>query len=283
MYLVIGGTGRIGREVVRLLAAGDHPVRALVRDPFAASSLTGPGIELIQGDLARPETLGAVFNGATRVFLVTASGPDTVPLQRAAIAAARAAGVERLVRVSALGVGHNLPVKLTGWHGEVEAILAESGVPGVNLRPTSYMQNFLGSADLIRTTGQFFGTSGEGKVAWVDARDVALAGVGALTHPEPVAQAVALTGPQSLSQAEIAAVFSDVLGRTVSYVDIPAEAWRAGLTGAGMPEWLAADLVTLETLGRDGAAPIADGVERLSGAPPRPLRQFVADYRAAFA
>lgn len=283
MYLVIGGTGTIGREVVRLLAAGTESVRAMVRDPFAASALAGPRVELVQGDLTRPESLPGVFRGIRRMFLVTPPGPDTVPLQSAAVDAARAAGVERLVRISVMGAGTGMPVKITDWHTEMEQRVAASGIPAVQLRPTSYMQNFLKSAELIRTTGQVFGSAADGAVALVDTRDIAAAAVGALTRPDHVDETPHLTGPAALTGAEVAATFARVLGRPVHYVDLPSEAMKAGLIGAGMPEWLATDLVRLDELGRGRVMPVTPDLERLAGAPPRSLETFVRDHRAAFA
>jgi len=283
MILVVGATGTVGGEVVRLLAERGEPVRALVRDPFKASRLARPGVELVQGDLAAPASLPPVLRGVDRVFLVTRSGPETVPLQGAMIAAAAAAGVARLVRVSVLGIGSGLPVGLFDWHAAMEAALEASGVPGVNLRPTSYMQNLLGSADTIRRAGQFYGAQGDGKVAFVDARDVAAAAVGALTRPVHVTETVSVTGPESLSYAEAADILAAVLGRPVRYVDLPPDALREGLEGAGLPAWMAHDLATVEAAARGTIMPVTDGVERLAGRPPRTLAQFAADYRAVFA
>lgn len=280
MILVVGGTGKIGGEVVRLLAARGIPVRALVRDPFAASRLARPGVELTQGDLARPETLPPALRGVSHVFLVTNPGPDTVPHHGAMIAAAAAAGVERLVRVSVLGIGSGLPAGLFEWHAAVEDTLAASGLPAVNLRPTSYMQNFLGQAESIRRAGQFFGSQGDGKLPFVDARDVAAAAVGALTRPTHITETVTITGPEPLSFDEMAEVMTGVLGRPVAYVDLPPEVYRQGLIGAGMPEWLARDLALLEDATRGTIMPASDGVERLAGQPPRPFRTFLQDYQA---
>lgn len=282
MILVIGGTGTVGREVVRLLSGRGAAIRALVRDPFAASSLAGPGLELVQGDLSRPEALATAFRGVSRVFLVTPSGPTTVPLQSAAITAAATAGVERLVRVSVLGVGSGVPASLVAWHGEVESLLADSGVPGVNLRPTSMMQNLLAQAGAIRATGGFIGGSGDGRVPFVDARDVAAAAVGALLAPELPESAVSLTGPDSLSGDDLAHQLGEALGRPVRYLDLDREAYRAALGGAGLPEWLAEDLSLLEMLSRGRTLPVSDGVERLSGTPARSFATFARDYRPAF-
>lgn len=283
MYLVIGGTGTTGREVVRLLAARGEKVRVLVRDPFRASFLAAPGVELFQGDLARPAGLPAAFDGSSRVFLVTPPAPDLVALQGAAVDAASTAGVERLVRVSVLGAGTGIPVQLATWHTEAENLVSAAGIPAVHLRATSFMQNFLASAELIRTTGQLFGTSGDGRLTFVDARDVAAAGVGALTRPSHQDEAVDIGGPAALSLDEVAAAFASVIGRPVTHVDLPGEAMKAGLIGAGLPEWLAVDLVALHGLARGRIMPVSDGVQRLAGATPRSFEEFVRDHRAAFA
>lgn len=283
MILVIGGTGTTGREVVRLLAARGEKVRALVRDPFKASFLAAPGVEVFQADLARPASLPAAFEGAQRVFLVTPPAPDMVVLQAAAVDAAGTAGVERLVRVSVLGAGTGIPMQLATWHTEVEDLVDAAGIPAVHLRPSSFMQNFLASAGLIRATGQLFGTSGDGRITFVDTRDVAAAAVGALTRSEHQDEKVDIGGPAALSLDEVAASFAAVLGRPVAHIDLPAEAMQAGLMGAGLPEWLAADLVSYHGLARGRVMPVSDGVQRLAGSPARSFEEFVRDHRAAFA
>lgn len=282
MILVVGATGTVGAEVLRLLRQRGEPLRALVRDPFSASRLAGPGVELVQGDLARPSTLPPALHGVTRVFLVTPAGPETVPLQGNMIAAAAAAGVDRLVRVSVLGIGSPVAAGILEWHAAVEQRLADVAIPAVNLRPTSMMQNLLGSAETIRRAGQFFGGQGDGRVALVDARDVAAAAVGALVRPEHITESVAITGPESLSYGDVAVVLADVLGRPVQYVDLPPEPYRNALRSAGLPEWLARDLSLLEDASRGTVMPVSSSVDRLAGAPPRRFRTFVEDYRSAF-
>lgn len=283
MILVIGGTGTTGRDVVRLLAARGEKVRVLVRDPFKASFLAAPGVEMFQADLARPASLPAAFDGARRVFLVTAPAPEMVTLQAAAVEAARSAGVERLVRVSVAGAGTGLPMQLATWHTQVEELVDASGIPAVHLRASSFMQNFLASAELIRRTGQVFGTSGDGKMTFLDTRDLAAAGVGALLRSDHHDEKVGIGGPGALSLDDVAGTFSAVLGRPVVHIDLPGEAMKAGLMGAGLPEWLAADLVAFHGAARGRVMPVTDDAERLSGAPPRSMETFIRDHRAAFA
>ncbi|MFN2325500.1 MAG: NmrA family NAD(P)-binding protein, partial [Gemmatimonadales bacterium] len=185
--------------------------------------------------------------------------------------------------VSVLGAGTGIPMQLATWHTEVEDLVDAAGIPAVHLRASSFMQNFLASAGLIRATGQLFGTSGDGKITFVDTRDVAAAGVGALTRSEHQDEKVDIGGPAALSLDEVAASFTAVLGRPVAHVDLPGEAMKAGMIGAGLPEWLAADLVSYHGMARGRVMPVSDGVPRLAGSPARSFEDFIRDHRAAFA
>src|SRR5438132_10170448 len=96
MILVTGGTGLIGSEVLRLLSRTGGPARALVRNPSRGQAL--PGITWVNGDLAKPETLGSVFAGCTKLLLLTGNVENASELQRHAIAAARQAGVAHALK-----------------------------------------------------------------------------------------------------------------------------------------------------------------------------------------
>jgi uncharacterized protein YbjT (DUF2867 family) len=120
-------------------------------------------------------------------------------------------------------------------------------------------------------------------VAFVDARDVAAAAAGALTRAEPTSENVALTGPEALSYGDLAAAFTTELGRPVAYQDLAAEPFRHSLIAAGLPEWLANDLSTLEDASRGTVMAVSEGVMRLAGQPPRSFREFLGDHRALFA
>ena len=126
MILVTGGTGLIGGEVLRLLSQAGIPARALLRNPNKARIL--PGITWAVGDLVRPETLTTVFEGAKTVFLLTHYFEDMVELQRNAIAAARAAGVTHVVKVSAFAASDHSKAPIGRWHYQVEKELQDSGM-----------------------------------------------------------------------------------------------------------------------------------------------------------
>jgi uncharacterized protein YbjT (DUF2867 family) len=283
MIMVAGGTGTTGGEVIRLMQEKGEPFMAMVRSAANADKLQAKGIDTILADLSDPASLSPAMKGVESFFLLSASVSNQADLQLNAVEAAEVAGVGFIVKVSVVGADPDSPLTLGRAHAEVEEGLAASGVPHAVLRAGSFMQNFLGSADTIKSQDQFYGSSGNGKIAMIDARDVAAAAVALLTSQEPTGGVFTLTGPEALSNAEAAAVISEVVGREIRYMDVSGDALKAGLLDAGLEEWLVDDLVALNKAFAGGAGEgVTDDVERLTGRPARTFAQFVADYAGAF-
>ena len=141
MIVVTGGTGLIGSELLRLLSQAGVPARALTRNPNKAQKL--PSITWVVGDLARAETLTTAFEGAKTLFLLTHYYEDMVELQLNAIAAASAAGVTHVVKVSAFAASDHSNAPIGRWHHRVEKELQASGMGWTMLRPHHFMQNLL--------------------------------------------------------------------------------------------------------------------------------------------
>ena len=123
----------VGGDIVRLLSQQGVVARALVRNPQKARNL--PGITWVTGDLAKPETLPAAFEGADTLFLVSSIGEDTVALQHNAIEAARHAGVTHIVKLSAFGATDHSKAPICLWHYQIEQEMQESGMEWTILRP----------------------------------------------------------------------------------------------------------------------------------------------------
>ena len=283
MILVAGATGTTGGEVVRLLQEHGEPFTAMVRSAAKAEVLQAAGIDTVVADLADRASLGLAMKGAESLFLLSASVADQADLQLNAVEAAEKASVGFIVKVSALGADPESPLALGRAHAEVEEGMAASGIPHAILRAGSFMQNFLGSAETIRDQDQFYGSSGDGKIAMIDAWDIAAVAVALLTGEEHTGGVYPLTGPEALSNTEAAAVISEAVGREIRYVDVSGDAFKAGLLEAGLEEWLADDLVTLNDLLAEGAeARVTDDVDRVTGRPARTFAQFVAGCADAF-
>jgi uncharacterized protein YbjT (DUF2867 family) len=282
VILVIGATGKVGQEVVRQLSVAGLPARALVRDPLRATHIRVPGVEIVVGDLARPETLDPVFAGADRVFLLTGVDPEQVAVQGAAIEASRKAGVQRNVKVSVAG-GPDAGTQIGRWHWATEKQIESSGMDFTFLRPTLYMQQMLTYAPSIAATSAFSAPLGTGAIAVIDTRDVASVAVCALTEEGHARRIYDLTGPAALSFDEMADEISRAIGRKVSYVHVPPDYARKQMLAAGVPRWLADDMLILFASFREGyGAAVSGAVKQVTGKRPRSFHEFARDYAGVF-
>jgi uncharacterized protein YbjT (DUF2867 family) len=283
MILVTGATGTIGGELTKLLAQQDIPFRAMVRSPEKAQVLKTQHIETVVGDLQDPASLDRAFNGAGSIFLLSATDERQVKLQLNAVEAAKRASVGYVVKVSVIGAEADAPIKLGRDHAAIEQVLLDTGITTAFLRPHSFMQNMLGSVELIAKNGEFYGATGAAKVPLIDARDVAAAAAALLIKPCHESESHVLTGPEGVSNDEVAQILGEVTGKSIRYVDIPPEQLKAGMVAAGMPEWLATDLQILHEIWSKGmGTEVSDGVPALTGRSGRSFREFAQHYAAAF-
>lgn len=278
MIAVTGASGTIGSELLRQLVGRNVTARALSRRPGKGKAL--PGIEWVEADLSDRDGLVAALAGAKRLFLLTGNSADMVRLQKNAIAAARAAGVRHVVKLSALGASDHSQSVIGLWHRNVERMLEESGLAWTVLRPHVFMQNLLGQSASIREEGRIYSAAGDGRVPFVDARDIAAVAAVVLTESGREGMRYVLTGPEAISYDDVAAVLTEVLGREVTHVaESDDQAWTR-LRRAGQPPWLAAAQLALYGYQRDGGptAAVSDAVDRLTDRPARGLAQFASDH-----
>jgi uncharacterized protein YbjT (DUF2867 family) len=283
MILVIGATGTNGREVAVRLAGAGRKVRALVRSPEKATDLGKAGIELARGDLDDPASLDAALRGVERAFIVTAVDRRCVGWFHNFFAVSKRAGTRHVVKFSGMGAG-DAGAEILRQHGETDAMLAASGVPYTILQPNSFYQNMLWSAGSIRERGEFYLPLRDARQSLVDVRDIAAVAVAVLTEGGHEGKTYEITGPASLSYADVAAILSKVLGKTVRYVDVPPEAAKQAMLASGLSEWNATAVTELYGVFATGRyARTTDAVERITGKRPISFEQFVRDNAAAFA
>ncbi len=281
--LVIGATGCVGAHVVDELLGRGMRVRAFVRDRVRAATVLDGRVEPADGDVGDPASIRAALDGVERVFLCTPNHPQQVEHETNVIDAAAGAGIRRLVKIGANGAQIGSPVAFWDAHGRIEAHLRQSGVPAVVLHPSSYTSNLLAAAPAIVHGGTLFAPAGGAKVALIDPRDVAAVAAVALTADGHDGRTYTLTGPQAVTYHDVAHQLSAVTGRQVAYVDVPDEAAREGMLRAGVPGWMAEQLVALWGELRRGAADTTTDVVRvLTGREPRTVSQFLRDHAAAF-
>jgi uncharacterized protein YbjT (DUF2867 family) len=275
MILVIGATGTVGSEVVRqLVATGERP-RALVRDPATARQRLGDQVEHVVGDLDRPETIAAALAGVDRVFLLTTQSSRQPEWERAVIGAAARAGVGQLVKLSVFRANEQSPLQVARQHGQAERVLAQSGLAATILRPVFFMQNLLAMVH----DGAIATAAGDGRVAMVDARDIAAVAVATLTGGGHAGKTYTLTGPQALSFYQVASVLSRQTGRPLRHVRVPPDKVRVALQGRGVAAWYADDMAKLHSMLAVGYEEVVtDDIHRVTGRPPRTLAQFAGDH-----
>lgn len=267
--LVTGASGKTGTALTaRLRGAGVS---------FRAGSRHNDGTaEYLPFDWDNEATHGPALAGADRVYLVAPVGSPTpeavmVPFLHRALDA----GVRRAVLLSSSAIPEGGPV-LGQVHRAVHALMPEWTV----LQPSWFMQNFTEGlhGESIRAAGEIVTATGEGRVAFIDAGDIAEVAFRALTDTAPHNGAYILTGPEALSYADAAAIISEAAGRPIRHRSLSAEALRERLTAAGIPEGYAALLAGLDSAIAQGAEDrLTAAVYALAGRPPKFLQEFARD------
>lgn len=282
MILVTGATGTVGGEVVRLLAGRGERVRAMTREPSRGATL--PGVEVVRGDFDDPGSLAGAVRGADALFLLSAPGPWLARHDEAMVTAARAAGVRKVVKLSAIGTGEERTgAKVGSWHLAGERALRSSGLEWTVLRPSSFASNTLRWVPQVRQGQPVPNTTGNGRQGVVDPRDVAEVAVTALTSGEHVRAVLTLTGPELLSVPDLARALGETLGRAVGTVDVPLEVYHEQLIAAGVdPEFADFAVDGSRTAAQDGNARLTRDVELVLGRAPRSFATWAADHSAAF-
>lgn len=285
--LVTGATGTVGSELVLALANRGVTVRAGVHSIIKGdrfSHITS-GVQLVEMDFQKPETLRVALTGVGQVFMITPVTDDQVAISKQFIDIAKQAGVRQIVRLSVAGADAEPGIQFGRWHREVEKYLEQSGLAYTCLRPTGFMQNFVEQqGHTIRHEGKFYLPLGEGKVSYIDVRDIAAVAATILTADiqQHHGQTYTLTGPAAVSGREVAQAISQACGRTVEYVDVPEAAARQGMAQQ-LPAWLTEALLELHAISKAGfAADTTSAVQELTGQAPRTIEQFAHDYNHCF-
>ncbi|MEE4419048.1 SDR family oxidoreductase [Streptomyces bugieae] len=281
MILVTGASGNVGTALLARLSADGVAVRAAYRDPDTTARVIASGGEAVTLDLAEPDTLGPALKGIETVFLLGAMSPAQTTHELNMVEAARAAGV-RVVKLSVWRADEGLS-PIARLHRPVEQALVASGLPWTMLRPNFYLQNFLNQPSL-REAGEFSLPLITAPISFIDVGDIAAVAARVLTTDGHDGRVYDLTGPQALTYAEAAEVFSDVLGKPVRYVGLPDDAARTAMLSRGMPEFYADALIEVARAFRDGGAEtVTSTVADLTGREPLGFADFVRRNRHFFA
>ncbi|MFJ8000083.1 SDR family oxidoreductase [Streptomyces sp. NPDC096310] len=279
--VVTGATGHLGRLVIEALLAADVPadgIAAVVRNKEKAASLVASGVELRVADYDDPASLKDAFRAGDRVLLISGSEVGKRAAQHgAAIDAAKAAGVAQLAYTGVLG-GPDADFDLAEEHHVTERLILESGLPYTFLRHGWYTENYTENLAPVLEHDAVVAAAGEGRVAAATRADYAAADAAVLTGEGHLNKAYELSGDTAWSFAEYAAELSRQTGRTIAYTSVPTEALREILTGAGVPEPMAAILADVDhAIERGRLAGTSGELARLAGRPTTPLADTIAE------
>ncbi len=278
MIVITGTSGHLGRLVVEQLAQQIDPagIVATARSLDKIADLAELGVVVRELDYDRPDTIAAALDGASQVLLVSSSEIGRrVPQHTAVIEAAAAAGVEHVAYTSILRADTSALFAAVEHRG-TEEVLAAADLVTTRLRHGWYIENYTDNLAPALEHGVVIGSAGDGRIAAATRADYAAADVAVLLDPTLRGGTYELGGT-AYTMAEYAAVVSELTGRQIPYIDLPAAEYRDALVGAGLPGPLADFLV-------DADLGIAKGeldtdtatLERLAGRPLAGLRDTVA-------
>jgi (4-alkanoyl-5-oxo-2,5-dihydrofuran-3-yl)methyl phosphate reductase len=279
-YLITGATGDVGSRVVeRLLQRGERP-RVFVREEKRARSRFGDRVDVFVGDLSDPVSLRASLEGVDTLFLVN-TGPQIPARDKGAVKAAKAAGVRYLVKLSSMDMEQGLTIG--AWHERGEAAIRASGIPFTFVQPTGFMSNMLAWAPSVKAEGVIRSSTGDGRRAFIHSDDIAAVATKALTTREYDGEALPITGPESLSFAEVTAKLGAAIGRRLTFQPISDEEARQRYAASGASSQETEAHVSLWRAIREGRlANITDNVERILGRKPIAMDQWAMENTAAF-
>jgi uncharacterized protein YbjT (DUF2867 family) len=283
MILVIGATGNIGSEVVRLLVADGKKVRALSRDAAKAKAALPAGVEVSQGDLHQPQTLAAALAGIEKLFFVSDAGPELAATGAAVFEAAQAAGVKHVVAVSSGTILMQPPTTIGRWHLELEEKLKATKLAWTMLRPGGFASNALRWAGQIKGTGSVFMPHTEGRMVPIDPRDIAAVAAKALANPGHEGKTYVITGSAAVSGREQVEAVAAALGKPIKVVEVPEEGAKAGMLKSGMSPIMVDAVMELIRAGASGHGGGANTTVRdITGKEPRTFAEWARDHVAAF-
>ncbi|MCK8466938.1 SDR family oxidoreductase [Microbacterium sp. KSW4-16] len=270
--LVTGATGNLGRLIIdSLLERGADP-QSIVAGARDTTKVADPRVRSVHLDYTDAASVAAAVDGVDTVILVSGSEVgQRVPQHRTVIDAAKAAGVTKFVYTSAPKATSS-DLVLAPEHKATEELIAAAGLPAVILRNNWYTENY--AADLARAaeTGVLTAGTGDGRVASASRRDFAEAAAVVALEDGHIGEVYELGGDVAWTYSDLAAAFSEVTGRPVTFVPVSSDDQVAALRDAGLDEGTAGFVAALDAGIKGGALADTDGtLARLIGRPTTPL------------
>lgn len=289
--IVSGASGGFGRAATELLLDMVPPEDLILttRDPARLAHLAERGVTVRRADFDDPSSLAEAFRGGTRMLLISTARVGTrVGQHKNAMTAAVAAGVRQIAYTSIISADRpDNPAIVKLDHRATEIALIESGAEWTFLRDNQYGDAMAYAAMPVAFQAGIWKTNwGNGRVGFVDRSDCVACAAAVLTQEGHGNKAYDVTGPETFSFRDVAALAAGIKGRPLPAEDVSDEENYAIFDAVGVPRdasddpdpnvpipWSSNDMVTFGQAIREGYMDIvSDTVERLTGRPPTPLR-----------
>jgi uncharacterized protein YbjT (DUF2867 family) len=280
VIFVIGATGKVGRHVVSGLLDRDAAVRALARDPDAAD--LPKAVDVVRGDLANPGGLADHLGKVDAVFLVW---PFLTAEAAPPVLEAIGRRARRVVYLSSMSVRDDLDVQvetISGFHAEMERLIAESGLEWTFLRAGGFASNTLEWAPGIRAEGVVRWPYAAAARSLIHERDIAAVAARALTGDGHRGARYALTGPEAVTQAEQVRLIGEAIGRPLRFEEISREEAHGLLVAKGWPAALADGALAAWAALTHDPEPVTSTVEEVTGTPARTFAAWALDHAGDF-
>ena len=293
--LVTGATGTVGSEIVKqfvtLSSSSDHNniIRAAVHSKDKADKFRqyGKAVETITMDYNNEETFADALDKVDKIFVLTLPSPNMTDIYSNLVKEIRKhRSINHIVKLSSMTAEIGLETTIGRLHRQGEKIMEESGIPYTFLRPSFFMQNFVKNlGHSIRTQKAYHLPAGDGKLSFIDVRDIAAVSVEILKSYSQryIGKAYTITGQEALSYGQAAEILSRETNKGISYIDVPEEEARNRMDEKGMNDWLIDVMMESYRFIRSGhGSHMTNMVENITGRKPITFSQFVKDYAESF-
>lgn len=284
--LVTGASGHLGQRVVELLLeAKAENIIATTRTPEKLSDFSERGVTVRYADFTDSASLAEAFAGADRLLLISTDSMDKpgirIEQHHNAVKAAEQAGVHHVIYTSIVNPEPGSPLFVAPDHYNTEQALEQSNLGYTFLRNNFYMENVVRTiSQALQMGGKIFSAAGEGKVGYVTREDCARIAASALLSSFEGRRTLNVTGPEALSQADLAAIASAVTGREITYVPLELETLIDNIAASGLPRPVAAQFASFDAGIAAGVLDIvSNDVESLTGQKPTSVREFLVTHR----
>jgi uncharacterized protein YbjT (DUF2867 family) len=276
--LIIGATGKVGSELVKLFIRDGRNFRAATRNPATLTKILPASAEVIEFDYERPRTFVPAITGIDKIFLVARPGDNHSDKAAAPfIDEAKKAGVRLIVNLTAMGVEQDDSFMLR----VLEKYVEDSGISYTHLRPNWFMQNFSSMPMLVemKASRSLCLPAADAKISFIDVRDIAAVAFEALIDARHANKAYTLTGAEALSHFQVTEKLSVASGKIITYAPISEEMARSGLAKNGFPPELIERWTDFHRKIRQGlCSPVSSNVDLILGRSPISFDQYAADY-----